>query len=828
MKNFLQKKPMLLLCALLLFSLGCMGVLAVAEPKGTGSTAETVEMTEGAVPLAGDMEEVSEATSSNARTVTLIPGDGTLEGSNEIKVDKETGKIQSSLPDPTRKGWTFVGWYTEKGIEKLITGGYSTTAGDPAPLGDDKELVGRLQKELEDAGKDPAAVKQMTEEEVLKMLNHWLILPKGKNVTDTVPEDVEYLYAVYKPISYTVAYHENGWKGRTAVFSTGAQYGAPISSYNLNTRDPWTGHTLEGWSRKKNGGSDDIVMYEKSEKGDTIYIIGEYPLEIPESGTTIDLYAVGTVPKVTDVSVYLQKSDTRHGSDGWHMTLRYTLSPSSEQETHVTWSVDRNDIAMVEVDNKERYQATLTIWDRNAINEKTPVTVTVTSDNGVSGSFPVEVAHDWYETYSSKPNCKRTGFVTYRCDSCGRSWTETLDKTEHRFSYHHTAATCTEEGFEERECSDCGLKEITKIEPATGHSWGAVQVVSGCGGAVKTKTCTVCGFTETDVDANDAAHQWNSEMTIDKAPTCFEAGSRSYHCAVCGLTKGSETIPANPDLHRWTGWTVDKKPQIGVMGQESRRCLTCKDVETRDIEALLPTVDSEANKAPAVDDSSIPTDDAAGDSTPENVPDNPPAEVPTSPSTSGSSSGGSSGGGGGSRGSSGGGGGGGGGSRSSSGGGAAKTGAGPSAGAAATPLPVVPTAEIRAALPTYVEVGTWDKAADGTWTCKDENGQPYTNRWAAVYNPYANTAAADAFDWFRFDAAGHLIIGLYVDPVDGNTYYMNPASDGTQGKMMTGWQWIDGKEYYFNPNSDGQKGRMYRNEETPDGHFVGPDGAKVK
>ncbi len=943
MKKFLRKKPMLLLCALLLFSLGCMGVLAVAEPKSTGAAAETEVMTEGAVPLADGMEDdgielVTVATPSETipaevetKTISLNPNGGELGEVDEVLVNAETGKLLTDLPEPTREGWTFEGWYTEEGKETLITGEYSTTVGDPAPLGDDSKLEERLREELKEAGKDSAAVDKMTRKEVLAMLNHWLVLPKGEKVTDTVQGDTGCLYAVYKPISYTVAYHKNGWKGQTGVFYTSAEYGAPVSSFNLNHRDPWSGHTLEGWSREENGS---VVMRELTEKGDTIYKIGESPLEIPESGTTIDLYAVGTTPLVTEVSVYLQKSDTRHGSDGWHMTLRYTLSPSSEQDTHVTWSVDRNDIATIDWDNKEKYQATLTIWDRHAINETTPVAVTVTSDNGVSGSYTVEVKHNWYETYSYKPNCQHTGSVTYRCDSCDRSWTKSLEKTPHKFSYTHTAATCTTDGYEERVCGDCGLKEITKIEPATGHTW-TVQVVSGCGGAVRTRTCTVCGFTETDVDVNDAAHQWESVMTVDKEPTCSEAGSRSYHCAVCGLTKESEIIPANPDLHRWTGWTVVKKPQIGVMGEESRRCLTCKDVETRDIEALLPTVDSEAAKTPSQDDSAAPSDDAADDDKSESVPDSPSIDSSTddnnddvssssddfskdpgnnagstgsdsdnstdsaagdsgnstdntgsnsssstgstpgsdtgstsgtpssntgntggtpssntgntgstpsdntgntgsapssntgnttSSSGGGSSSGGSSSGGGGSRGGSGGGGGS---SRSGSGSSAAKASAGPSAVVEATPLPIVPTAEIRAALPTYVEVGTWDKAADGSWTCKDENGEPYTNEWAAVYNPYANTAAADAYDWFRFDATGHLITGWYVDPVDGNTYYMNEASDGTQGRMMTGWVTIGGKEYYFNPNSDGQRGRMYRNEATPDGHFVGPDGAKI-
>lgn len=37
---------------------------------------------------------------------------------------------------------------------------------------------------------------------------------------------------------------------------------------------------------------------------------------------------------------------------------------------------------------------------------------------------------------------------------------------------------------------------------------------------------------------------------------------------------------------------------------------------------------------------------------------------------------------------------------------------------------------------------------------------------------------------------------------------MNPISDGTQGKMITGWKMIDGKWYYFKEIDDGTMGAM--------------------
>lgn len=178
-------------------------------------------------------------------------------------------------------------------------------------------------------------------------------------------------------------------------------------------------------------------------------------------------------------------------------------------------------------------------------------------------------------------------------------------------------------------------------------------------------------------------------------------------------------------------------------------------------------------------------------------------------SMGGSSSGGSGGGG-----STGGGGGGG----SSTGGGAG----GP--GGSGKAVPRVSQNE----LPAYVVKGTWSQTAEGVWSFTDRNGLRYVNCWAAVYNPFANTEAGfQAFDWFRFDENGVMVTGWYTDLTDGNIYYLNPQSDGTRGRMMTGWTVIDGKEYYFNPNSDGTRGRMFRNQATKDGHFLGTDGVKT-
>lgn len=73
-----------------------------------------------------------------------------------------------------------------------------------------------------------------------------------------------------------------------------------------------------------------------------------------------------------------------------------------------------------------------------------------------------------------------------------------------------------------------------------------------------------------------------------------------------------------------------------------------------------------------------------------------------------------------------------------------------------------------------------------------------------------------------------MVTGWYYDELDGYWYYLNPVSDGTLGRMITGWYLIDDFYYYFNPNSDGHKGRMYANETTPDSYYVDSSGRWVR
>jgi uncharacterized protein YjdB len=124
------------------------------------------------------------------------------------------------------------------------------------------------------------------------------------------------------------------------------------------------------------------------------------------------------------------------------------------------------------------------------------------------------------------------------------------------------------------------------------------------------------------------------------------------------------------------------------------------------------------------------------------------------------------------------------------------------------------------AAPSGAITGTWTQAGNGKWIFASD--RTYTDEWAYISNPFA-LGEQEKASWFRFDKDGFMVTGWQTD-IDGNTFYLKTATDGTQGQMYTGWQTIEGTWYYFNPVSDGARGKLLTNTTTPDGYKVNEKG----
>ena len=121
--------------------------------------------------------------------------------------------------------------------------------------------------------------------------------------------------------------------------------------------------------------------------------------------------------------------------------------------------------------------------------------------------------------------------------------------------------------------------------------------------------------------------------------------------------------------------------------------------------------------------------------------------------------------------------------------------------------------------PNSDSAGTWIQDSTGWWYQNKDGSYPAACWQLLTYNGTS--------DWYHFDEKGYMQTGWFTD-TDGNRYYLHAVSDGTRGRMYTGWNLIDGVWYYFNPTSDGTKGSLFMNRQTPDGYRVDASGAWVE
>ena len=171
--------------------------------------------------------------------------------------------------------------------------------------------------------------------------------------------------------------------------------------------------------------------------------------------------------------------------------------------------------------------------------------------DGVWGGKPC--SHENTEIRNAKAaTCTVSGYTgdTY-CKDCNEKISDgkIIPATGHKEeTVPGKAATCTETGLTDGiKCSVCGevIKE-QEVIPATGHQWdkGKVTTAPTCENAgVKTYTCTVCKATKTE--AIDATGHTPVEVAEQPA-TCTEAGhTAGTKCSVCdAILSGMEEIPA--------------------------------------------------------------------------------------------------------------------------------------------------------------------------------------------------------------------------------------------------------------------------------------------
>ena len=187
--------------------------------------------------------------------------------------------------------------------------------------------------------------------------------------------------------------------------------------------------------------------------------------------------------------------------------------------------------------------------------------------------------HSYQEVSRTAPTCTEDGVTTYRCETCGDTYTETTPATGHSYTAAVTAPTCTEKGYTTYTCTACGDHYTANEVAALGHDYAETTVPATCteNGSV-THTCTRCGnsYTETLPATGHTYTVSGSEAT------CTEGGKTVHTCTVCGDTYTEPTPALGHDYK-----AVVTAPTCTEKGYTTYTCRNCGDHYTADEVAAL-------------------------------------------------------------------------------------------------------------------------------------------------------------------------------------------------------------------------------------------------
>ena len=204
------------------------------------------------------------------------------------------------------------------------------------------------------------------------------------------------------------------------------------------------------------------------------------------------------------------------------------------------------------------------------------------------------LGHTWNDgEVTTAPTCTESGIKTFTCETCGETRTEEIKATGHTVVVDNAVdPTCTKTGLTAgSHCSVCN--ETIKVQeeiPVLGHTWndGEITTAPTCTEAgVKTFTCEICGDTRTE-GIKATGHTAVDDEAV--APTCTKPGlTAGSHCSVCNeVLQAQEEIPALG--HTWNAGEVTTAPTCTKTGVKTFTCETCGDTRTEEIKATGHTV----------------------------------------------------------------------------------------------------------------------------------------------------------------------------------------------------------------------------------------------
>ncbi len=152
------------------------------------------------------------------------------------------------------------------------------------------------------------------------------------------------------------------------------------------------------------------------------------------------------------------------------------------------------------------------------------------------------------------------------CSPNGKGDSSLSENHNHKFTEEIVSATCTEDGYIKKKCTNCDYEEI-KIIKAKGHDISRVQINATCeADGYISETCSKCDYENIKI-----LQATGHDISINKVDaTCTENGFETETCSKCDYEKTEILFATGHDLK---GQKVD--PTCEKDGYVDQKCTKC-------------------------------------------------------------------------------------------------------------------------------------------------------------------------------------------------------------------------------------------------------------
>lgn len=208
---------------------------------------------------------------------------------------------------------------------------------------------------------------------------------------------------------------------------------------------------------------------------------------------------------------------------------------------------------------------------------------------GWDGIVYAQACKHIYTKLRTKPaTCTNPGYIELQCVDCGSTRRDPIDAYGHNYQRSSSMApTCTKDGFATYTCTRCSAS-YTNTLTKTGHKYTKTSTTAAkCDAEGYTSyKCDNCSSTKKDNIVKPTGHSMKPEIT--KSATCTELGSKKYTCGNKNCTYSySESIPKDPNNH--TSWkAVSQGATCTAAGYTRDECSGCHAIKN---EKIIPKKD---------------------------------------------------------------------------------------------------------------------------------------------------------------------------------------------------------------------------------------------